>query len=271
MVAANTLPTKYCKYFLFNRCKSSLCNHTHRIQEAQVMSCRKMNASNADLDRVLKTIKANPQIEHINFGRNRVSKKQANEIAQILSSTTHRIKSLCLDSTCLGRSGFITIMRAAAHSPHLTYLDVADTRFVSNNSPRNSPNSHAANTPCLDMMEYQREKAIECILELLASPTSSLQHLILGHNALSESECERIVHYAAKRGLVTLDLGGNDIDDETLNVAHSLLLEHRRKCTRQQLWKQKQIPQCISSLILEFTVSENDCLYRCYKWRPRIK
>ena len=56
------LPVKYCKYHLFGRCKASQCHHTHDIVKAEVLSCRKMNASNQDIDRMIDIIKDNPQV-----------------------------------------------------------------------------------------------------------------------------------------------------------------------------------------------------------------
>ncbi len=59
---SDPLPTKYCKYHLFGRCKAAQCHHTHDIANAKVISCRKMNASNADIDRTINIIKDNPQV-----------------------------------------------------------------------------------------------------------------------------------------------------------------------------------------------------------------
>lgn len=58
----NPLPLKYCKYYLFGRCKAAKCHHTHDISKAKVISCRKMNASNNDIDRTIDIIKDNPQV-----------------------------------------------------------------------------------------------------------------------------------------------------------------------------------------------------------------
>ena len=58
------LPIKYCKYHLFGRCKAlQSCHHSHDISKAKVISCRKMSATNHDIDRMINIIKDNPQVE----------------------------------------------------------------------------------------------------------------------------------------------------------------------------------------------------------------
>ena len=61
---SDPLPIKYCKYHLFNKCRHTQgqCHHTHDIKQAKVISCRKMNASNPDIDRMINIIKDNPQV-----------------------------------------------------------------------------------------------------------------------------------------------------------------------------------------------------------------
>ena len=213
----------------------------------------------------------------MNFGRNRISKKHAYEIAQLLLSSDRRIVSLCLDSTCLGRGGFITIMSAASKSQYLTYLDVADTNFTpitqlspkSRKSKQIRKNRIFKNRQDSKMNQYYRKEAINSILNLLSSKSSKIQHLIIGHNDLNYDECKLISKYAANRGLITLDLVGNNIDNETLCNIHDEIFEKRMEISSKRLIDKKEIPLCISSLIIEYSIHQSQCLYRCFKWKPR--
>eukprot|EP01083_Nonionella_stella_P168812 571021_1 len=212
------------------------------------------------------------KIEHINFGRNRIFKKHAKEIAELLLSPHRRVISLCLDSTCLGRHGFITIMNAAAQSPYLTYLDMADTNFMQTDvSPRSSKTKRkrSRSKPMEAMNEYHRKEAVDSILGVLSSTRNDIQHLIIGHNRLSHGECRSIANAAVKRGLITLDLFGNDIAPAELSEIEEHLYENRFKISNQALNNSKKVPTCISSLIVNYSVHRSQALYRCFKWNPR--
>ena len=67
MSSTGSLPTKYCKYHLFGRCKASICHHTHDLHQAKVISCRKMNANTNDIDRIIQIIKDNVQVKQIKY------------------------------------------------------------------------------------------------------------------------------------------------------------------------------------------------------------
>ena len=184
-------------------------------------------------------------------------------MAQLLKSPLHKIKSLCLDSTCLGRNGFINIMKAAAESPYLMYLDVAETQFMPQTI---SPKSRRDST---EMDDYHKQEAIDAVLTLLESPKNQLQHLIIGHNKIDYQDCRLIAEIAAIRGLTTLDLFGNNINTPQLIDIHQMLYNHRLKLLMKEIKNNKIIPICIATLIAEYTVHQTQCLYRCCKWRPR--
>lgn len=175
-------------------------------------------------------------------------------------------------------------MNAAAKSKNLTYLDVADTNFTpitelspkfgpSKNTPKNRKSARKSrvfkNRQDSNMNEYYRKEVIESIIHLLQSNDTALQHLIIGHNNLNIDECKNITYYAAKRGLVTLDLFGNNIVDDDLCNIHDEIFEGRMAISSKKLKDKKEIPVCISSLIIEYSINESQCLYRCFKWRPR--
>ena len=209
-----------------------------------------------------------------------MSKKHCNEIAQLLLSPDRQIISLCLDSTCLGRHGFMAIMNAASKSSSLTYLDVADTNFTpfDANSPKNSRrknrrgsnrNSKNNDGTKQEMDKYHRKEAIDCILQLLSSSMTGIEHLIIGHNNLNYDECKIIAQFAANRGLTTLDLYGNNIEPDALCGIHDILYEKRMEISQQEFNRKKEMPSCISSLIIEYAIHQTQCLYRCFKWKPR--
>eukprot|EP00484_Ammonia_sp_Unknown_P015294 CAMPEP_0197056482 /NCGR_PEP_ID=MMETSP1384-20130603/85260_1 /TAXON_ID=29189 /ORGANISM="Ammonia sp." /LENGTH=164 /DNA_ID=CAMNT_0042490489 /DNA_START=364 /DNA_END=855 /DNA_ORIENTATION=+ len=164
-------------------------------------------------------------------------------------------------------------MNAAASSHYLTYLDVSETNFTpfSNDSPKisavNAKRKRKISAPSQVAMDvYHREQTVEAVVHLLSSPVSALQHLIIGHNQLNLEECQRIADCAAERGLTTLDLAGNWVDDSDLKNFHVLLFESRRRISKQKLDEKKSMPSCIAAIILDYTVSDDQCLYRCHKW-----
>ncbi len=171
------------------------------------------------------------------------------------------------------------IMNAAAKSPYLTYLDVAHTKFtpITNLSPKFGPknrrqsrkNRAHRNRQESAMDEYHRKEAVDTILNLLSSPTSALEHLIIGHNDLNIEECKMITKYAANRGLTTLDLYGNNIGNEDLCNIHDEIYDKRMEISTKEFKNKQEVPLCISSIIIEYSIAESQCLYRCFKWRPR--
>ena len=219
------------------------------------------------------------QIKHLNFGRNRVARKHCAELAEILLDPQRRILSLCLDSTCLGRHGFVTIMNAAANSSYLQYLDVADVSFLptgdspkaqSRRKSRKNKRKARNSTDNEDMIRYHRQEAIESIVTLLESPKAPIEHLILGWNQLTTAECQMIGAAAAKRGLITLDLHGNEIENEEMAFIHDMMFVTRLSISQDALAKKSMIPNEIADLIVEWAIDSNQCKYRCFKWRPRI-
>lgn len=292
----NDTPVKYCKYELFGICKCQMCDHSHDIKKCEYISARKMNASNKDMSRIISLIVNNPQIEHLNFGRNQLSKKAAQDIcSQIMMSNKHTIKSLAVDSTFIGRQGFKSILECGKKLPKLKYLDLSDlnlmasSRITHNNKNKNNISNSARkhsnkkqrrkakqakqqSKQSLEMSEYQRKEVIDTIVQFL-SFDASIEHLILGHNDFTFDECEMIIYAAIQYGgLITLDLYGNDLTDEELYHVDKLLFTVRKaKLLRLLLDKNNNfqlLPNSIALIICDYVMSKKDSLYRCHKWSP---
>ena len=180
-----------------------------------------------------------------------------------------------MDSTCLGRIGFINIIKSASKSLYLSYLDVAETRFMpqniltSNNKNKKNRSQSRDFIANKAMNDYHRKEVIDSIIILLKSSKNNLKHLIIGHNNLNYDECKIICKFASIRGLITLDLFGNNINTNQLIDIHNIIFKNRKKLLINEIKKKKDIPNCICLIIVEYAIHDSQSLYRCSNWKPR--
>ena len=104
---------------------------------------------------------------------------------------------------------------------------------------------------------------------MLGNKNCILQHLILGHNNLNIYECEKIATASSQHGLITLDIYGNECDNNIMIDVKKLLNQSRIAHTKNNVTDNVSNIEDIVDIISEYTVGIQQCLYRCHKWNPK--